>query len=185
MSDYSVAKFAREAGDREAIRHCLARYCRGVDRLDEALLQSVYWDGAVDDHVSFVGTGQEFVPYVIEVLGRMDQTQHMIGNILIDMDGADEADVETYFQAFHRLPHAGAPATDLMVGGRYVDRFQKRGDEWRIASRVVIIDWFREYPDSGDFTAKPIGMDIQPGGRKPHDRSYLLRAEAARGRATR
>lgn len=38
--------------DREAIRDCLARYCRGVDRLDRALLLSTYWPGAEDDHGS-------------------------------------------------------------------------------------------------------------------------------------
>jgi hypothetical protein len=181
MANYKVSAFLTELADREAIRHCLMRYSRGVDRLDEELLQSVYWPGAIDDHIIFTGTGQDFIPYVIQALGGMDQTMHMLGNILIDMDGPAAANSETYFQAFHRIPGSGSGsgsgsgvATDLIVGGRYVDRFEKRDDEWRVASRVVIIDWFREYPDSGDFGAKPLGLDIKPGLRKPNDRSYEL-----------
>jgi len=175
MGAYKCAAFLEELADREAIRHCLARYCRGIDRLDEDLLQSVYWDGAMDDHVNFVGTGQDFIPHVFGALGPMRQTQHLIGNILIDMDGKSAAHCETYFQAFHSIPKGSdGGAQDLFVGGRYVDRFEKRDDEWRIASRVVIIDWFREYPDSGEFADKPLGLDIRPGLRKPLDRSYSL-----------
>jgi hypothetical protein len=150
------------------------RYCRGVDRLDEDLLQGVYWPGAIDDHISFVGTGQDFITHCIKALSTMDQTMHLLGNILIEMEGESTAHTETYFHAFHRLrPESGRPE-DLMVGGRYVDRFEKRLDEWRIASRVVIIDWFREYSDSCDWDSKPLGLDIKPGGRKPVDRSYEL-----------
>jgi hypothetical protein len=175
MRSYKVSGFLLELADREAIRHCLTRYSRGVDRLDEELLQSVYWPGAIDDHIIFTGTGQDFIPYVIKALGSMDQTMHMLGNMLINMDGTEAANTETYFQAFHRLSgRESACATDLIVGGRYVDRFEKRDDEWRVASRVVIIDWFREYPDSGEFAAKPLGLDIKPGLRKPADRSYDL-----------
>jgi hypothetical protein len=174
MSKYKVKTFESELADREAIRHCLNRYSRGVDRLDEELLQSVYWPGAIDDHIIFTGTGQDFIPFVIKALGAMDQTMHMLGNMLIDMDGKSAATAETYFQAFHRVPGESGVAADLIVGGRYVDRFEKRDDEWRISARTVIIDWFRQYADSGDWSAKPLGLDIEPGLRKPDDRSYAL-----------
>ncbi|AMK19985.1 MULTISPECIES: nuclear transport factor 2 family protein [Sphingobium] len=175
MKDYSVAKFQTELADREAIRHCLLRYCRGVDRLDRSLLDTVYWPGAIDDHINFVGSGEEFVDHVLVALQPMHQTQHLLGNMLIELDEADAAaDSETYFQAFHAIPREDGTVWDLLVGGRYVDRFEKRDDQWRIAARTVIIDWFREYPDSGDFAARPIGLEIKPGTRAPDDRSYDL-----------
>ena len=35
-----VSKIANELADREAIRECLYRYCRGVDRLDAKMVRS-------------------------------------------------------------------------------------------------------------------------------------------------
>lgn len=162
-----------ELADREAIRHCLMRYCRGIDRLDRELLDSVYWPDATDDHIIYSGSASGFVDFVIDTLSPLDQTQHLVGNVLIDITGSDRATCESVFQAFHRLPGIES-ASDLFVGGRYVDVLEKRSDEWRIQARTVIIDWFRSYPDSGDFSEKPMGMDTQPGGRKPDDRSYVL-----------
>ena len=41
--------------DREAIRDCLYRYCRGIDRADEAALRSAYWPDATDCHGAWNG----------------------------------------------------------------------------------------------------------------------------------
>jgi hypothetical protein len=49
-----------------------------------------------------------------------------------------------------------------------------REDEWRICNRVVVVDWFRQYPDSADWSAGPLGQQLSPGGRKPEDPSYVL-----------
>ena len=67
----------------------------------------------------------------------------------------------------------GAGAFDSVQAGRYVDRFEKRDDEWRIANRKVIVDWFREYSDAGDWEKGPLGnAGIRPGERHPTDYSY-------------
>ncbi len=42
--------------DREAIRDCLLRYARGVDRFDRELIVSAFHPGAIDVHGKFVGT---------------------------------------------------------------------------------------------------------------------------------
>ncbi|GGD80581.1 nuclear transport factor 2 family protein [Croceicoccus mobilis] len=171
--DKSREQFAEELADREAIRDCLYRYCRAIDRLDEDLLRSVYWPGAIDEHVGFEGTGEEFVEHVVAALGPLDQTMHNLGNILIDVDGAD-ARGESYFHAFHRIPREDGSRWDLIVAGRYLDRFERRGGVWKIGHRVVILDWLREYPDSADWSQLPFGMQAVPGSRKPGDRSYEL-----------
>jgi hypothetical protein len=168
----SVSAIRAELADREAIRDCLFRYCRGIDRCDETLLRTVYWPDSTDEHLNFVGSGEEFIAYVLPILSSMDQTQHLLGNILIQIDGA-AADSETYFQAFHRM-HGASNPTDFMAAGRYVDRFERRNDEWRISKRLVIIDWFRSYDDSADWSQGVLGQRVQPGGRKPDDRSYEL-----------
>ena len=58
----------QEVLDREAIRDCLYRYCRGIDRCDEATLLSAYWPGAIDDHVFFKGPVEKFVKFALPFL---------------------------------------------------------------------------------------------------------------------
>lgn len=163
-----------EMVDREAIRHCLMRYCRGIDRMDTDLVRSVYWPDAHDAHLEFSGSPEAFIEWCFPLMQSMDQTMHSLSNILISIDG-DRADVESYFHAFHRLKATdNLPERDVVVAGRYLDQFQKRNDEWRILDRVVILDWFREYADSADWSAGPLGMKVAPGRRKPDDPSYRL-----------
>lgn len=169
----TVAQISQEIADREAVRDCLMRYCRGVDRCDKELLHSAYWPGAIDDHGVFNGTAEDFIEFLIPVMQSMDQTMHLLGNILIDILG-NKANVETYFQAYHGVPGESEDYQDIVVLGRYVDKFEKRGDEWRIARRVVIIDAYRHFPDSADWSQPLFGHHYQPGGRCPDDQSYRL-----------
>lgn len=141
----------RDLASREAIRDCLMRYARAIDRMDRALLERVYWPEATDDHGSYSGSAAGFIDWVFPVLAAMEQTSHKLENILIELSG-DDARVETYFEAYHRVPRPGGQPYDLVVGGRYADWLQCRGGEWRIRARTVIYDWMREYPDSADWS---------------------------------
>ena len=166
-----LARIREEMADREAIRDCLYRYSRGVDRCDEEMLRSVYWEDALDDHCLFVGRREELIAWVMPLLQSMESSQHTIGNILIRLHG-DHADVESYYHGYHRLNNAGK-CFDSIQAGRYVDRFELRDDEWRIARRKVVVDWFREYEDAGDWEKGPLGnAEIRPGERYPLDYSY-------------
>ena len=166
-----LSQLAQEMIDREAIRDCLYRYARGVDRCDEQMLRSAYWDDAIDDHCLFVGGREELITWVLPLLRAMDASQHTIGNIFIRLHG-DHADVESYYHGYHRVSD-GAKTADSIQAGRYVDRLEKRNDEWRIARRKVIVDWFREYGDSGNWDMGPAGhAEIRPGERFPTDYSY-------------
>lgn len=167
-----VTRFQAEMADREAIRDCLYRYSRGVDRCDEGMLRSVYWEDAFDDHCLFAGTREELIAWVLPLLRGMAATQHVISNILIRLHG-DHADVESYYQGYHCLQSDAKPFHSLQ-GGRYVDRFERREGEWRIAIRKVVVDWFHEY-EGGDWAKGPFGHpEIKPGGRRPEDASYTM-----------
>jgi len=122
------------------IRDVLHCYCRGVDRLDDALLESVYWPDATDSHGIFSGSAAEFrawvIPFLREAYGG---TLHMLGQSDIRLTGSS-ATAETYFMA----QHWGPPDPDRYfvehVTGRYLDRFEQRGGCWRIASRVLLME---------------------------------------------
>lgn len=168
-----VSQVQAELADREAIRDCIYRYARGVDRCDEEMLRSVYWEDAFDDHCVFTGTREELIAWVLPLLRAREATSHNIDNIIIRLHGK-HADAESYFQGYHVIS-ANGKRTASLQGGRYLDRFEKRQDEWRIARRKVMVDWFREFADAGDWIKGPQGQNqIEPGGRYPDDDSYIL-----------
>lgn len=165
----TVSQIRDEMADRESIRDCLYRYCRGIDRMDAGVLRSAYWPGAMDYHTGFTGTVEQFIEWALPRLAAMEQNMHMIGNILIRLDG-DRAAVESYLWSVSVLP--GDEPRQVMVCGRYLDRFEKRDDEWRIAERFVIHDWFEEKPATGDWDVGPFGMSGLPRGTtNPEDKS--------------
>jgi len=166
-----TSRIAAELADREAIRECLYRYSRGVDRLDAEMLRSAYWPDCIDEHLNFKGNAEEFIAWSFPIMGSMDQTMHIIGNVLMTLRG-DTADVESYFYGIHRINTPDGGKSDVLGAGRYVDNFEKRDDEWRIAKRLVVTDWFRQYPDSADWSNGMLGIAVEPGGRHPVDESY-------------
>ena len=161
--------------DREAIRDCLHRYCRGIDRVDEACLRSVYWPDATDRHGPYQGTASGFIEWALDKLKDAPRGVHLLSNILIDLRG-EVAGVESYFQALQGDRDAqGQPRESLLVG-RYVDRFEKRGGEWRIAQRTVVYDWIRQQPMSGESDELRFGVRQPNGARKPSDALYAMLA---------
>lgn len=166
----TVSQLKEEWADREAIRDCLFRYSRAIDRCDMALLKTAYWPGAIDRHTGFTGTIEEFADWAAPRLRAMPHSVHMLGNILIRLDGA-QARVETYFWSVNVL--AAGDVREVLAVGRYLDRFERRDDQWRIAERLVVHDWFQENRETGDWAKGPFGFTgLELGGAAPEDGSY-------------
>jgi len=139
-------------GDAQAIRDVLARYWRGIDRQDEALVLGTYHPGAYDDHGYFKGPVEGFVATLRPgVWSYFANTQHFAGNVQIDFSSPDRARAESYAEAHHIRRAAAGAATgdDLVYGLRYVDDFERKDGEWRIARRVCAWDWHRIDPVGG------------------------------------
>jgi hypothetical protein len=88
---------------------------------------------------------------------------------LVDVDG-DSAWAEHYTVATHRCPtDEHGPLRDFVTSIRYADRMQRRGGDWRIAKRVLILDSWRTdpVPELGP------APKVQPGRRDSGDPSYL------------
>jgi SnoaL-like domain len=134
-----------------AIHRVLCTYSRGVDRFDFESVRSCYWPDGTDDHGSFVGAVDDFIPFVEKSLNRFERTAHFLGNVLIDVDlDRGVARSETYAIAFHRYTDPDGHPTDMWAGLRYVDRFERRQGEWRIKARVCAYDWRRTDRVDGD-----------------------------------
>jgi len=122
--------------DRQEIWSLLLRYGRGLDRRDWALVRGCYWDDAIDDHHSFVGTPDEFVRWAFAGFKAGYHVQHHgLNNHLLELQG-DNAHSETYYTFIaynHEAPH-------LFSIGRYIDHFQRRSGVWKIADRITVIE---------------------------------------------
>lgn len=163
----------RSLADREAIRECLYRYCRGIDRLDAESLRSAYWPDGTDRHGAYNGSAQGFVDWALDKLPGAGRMIHTLGNILIELRG-DVAAVESYFQAWQADRDAQGQPQETFLCGRYVDRFERRGAEWRVAARTVVYDWLRQTPLPPGTDLERFGVRQPMGGRKPDDALYEL-----------
>ncbi len=153
--------------DKQAIHEVMMRYCRGVDRSDVELLRSTYWPDAWDDHGAFSGLRDKIVDDIMAWRATVKVSIHSIANELIELLG-DAALSECYFTGYYELLHDGRAHTRVSCG-RYVDRFERRGTEWRIARRTVVNDWGRLDPLETPVTP------IIPGRPYPDDPVYTLR----------
>lgn len=162
--------YPEEMVDRLAIMDVLNRYARGIDRCDLAVLREVWWPEAVADY----GTGEVgalvWSEGVVPALAAMRRTQHFLGNMLIDIDGT-HATAETYCRAWHEVDGPDGPF-EMEVGGRYLDRLERRGDDWRLLHRRYVLDWSRNGPSTAQWDGPLYGTLTRHGKRLPDDPLY-------------
>lgn len=163
----------QELWDREMIRDCLYRYCRGIDRAEEAALRSAYWPDGTDNHGSYQGSASGFIDWALKTLPTIERGIHQIHNILIEFREGGAA-VESYFTALQRQPGADKRLVQYQMEGRYLDWFEKRGGEWRVLNRTVVFDWIEETPPPAGTEIERFGRRQPIGGRWPDDPVYAL-----------
>ena len=169
----------REVLDREAIRDCIHRYCRGIDRADEAALRSSYWPDAHDDHGAYSGPVEGFFTWVRSVWATGPRNVHHATNILIEFRGGAQAAVETCFNALQRGAGPDGVVRQVHLAGRYCDLFEKRGSEWRVARRTVVFDWVEEQQAPVGAETERFGRRQPIGGAFPDDPVYGIGAGKA------
>lgn len=160
------------SSDRAAIDSVLMRYYRGIDRTDFDLVRSCFFDDAELDYGPwFQGGLDDFISYAEGPTGLagQDRTFHFAGNTIIDIDG-DRAHSEVYVMAQHWSADAhewaGAFVTTWL---RYIDRFERRKDGWRIASRQVVIEAIRQ-------DTAGMWLDVPPSASGRRDRTDIVYA---------
>jgi SnoaL-like domain len=127
---------------RAEIADVLQRYVRGIDRVDLDAVERCFHPDGFDDHNQFQGSPAEFVAWLSGRLGRHAATTHFLSEPLVRRIDDDLAQSETYCVA-HQVSPLGEDERRTVVaeGLRYLDRFERRGGEWRIAHRKVAVDW--------------------------------------------
>jgi hypothetical protein len=123
---------------RQEILDCIHRYSRALDRHDDELLRSVFHQDALDNHGRWVGSRDDFVQWANhECHDKLDAHMHHITTHRCEIDGS-VAHTESYVLFVHRYKGG---KTVHVAGGRYIDRLEKRDDEWRIAVRRLVLDY--------------------------------------------
>lgn len=159
--------------NKQAVTEVLLRYCRAIDRRDADLMRRTYWPDAIDDHAVFTGNVEEFIAYSFPFMEGV-VSQHQITNIWVELTGDGSAFSECYFQGFHDFPAETGGRLERVVGGRYLDRHERRDGEWRILSRTLAIDWYNERPGNSVWDSGRYANLKNRGGPKPHDPLYRL-----------
>ena len=108
--------------DRQAISDCLVRYARGVDRLDQDLIRSAFWEDAHDAHGQIAGSVDDFLASWWPRQSAREVAQHLLANQAIEL-GADAAEKvvlgDTFMEFFNSHTHptgvgpSGPPAQPM------------------------------------------------------------------------
>ena len=127
----------RRLVDERVIEAQLIRIARSIDqRYWEALDDTMFADVTAD-----VGTGPlagsaavvECIRGFLEVCGP---TQHLLGNILVDVDG-DQATSRAYVNDLHLGTGSRSDLTFATLGD-YHDSWERDGDRWRLRHRTKL-----------------------------------------------
>lgn len=123
--------------DREEIRACLTKFCRGMDRFDRETYLAAFWPDAEMAAGPFVGSAADCWDWAkpMHEEGQI-LTHHVLLNMTVEIDG-DQAHSEAYYQFIAR----NRDESLVLAGGRYIDRLERRQGEWRIALRTNLIEW--------------------------------------------
>jgi len=141
--------------DRAKIVDCVTRLARGEDRRNADLIRSCWWPDATFDYGVHSGDFETYLAWVVPGADAIKDTQHLIGQTHVEIDGA-VAHAESHVFSYHRID-MGQGDRDTCIGGRYLDRFEKRGGEWRIADRVMLYDWEQEWGAAADWSKGVMG----------------------------
>lgn len=156
-----------EIADRLAIAETLALYCRGIDRCDAEQLAAAFTPDAAIDYGDGARPVAEVIPGLMAGLGAMRVTQHNITNTVMRIHG-ERAKAETNCVALHIIPSPEGEI-ELVVGGRYLDRLEKREGRWLIAERLYVMDWNRSGPATMALEGGLLGGLQRRGGRGAND----------------
>ncbi|MFU8763317.1 MAG: nuclear transport factor 2 family protein [Haliea sp.] len=165
-----------ELAARQAIRQCIATHSRGVDRADRELLCSAYHENATVDYGFFTGAAMDMAQILVDMQRQGPVTLHRPSNVWIRING-QSAISESYVIAYAESAQGDTPQQSL-IGGRYLDRHEKRNGLWRLVHRTYVLDWHCSRSGTTDRTESSIGSGhfVPFGAHGAQDPGSLLLA---------
>jgi hypothetical protein len=117
----------------------LHAYGRAVDWQDAEGLAGLFWPDAAIDLGFFKGNGAEATAFLLANAARSQRRFHATSNILLRIEG------DTAFADSCCVTHAVGDDAAGGLGwqlfyGRYLDRLERRGAEWRFAERAFLLN---------------------------------------------
>lgn len=141
MTDDELDQLRRDVTfvkDRIEILDVISNVARGHDRHDVDLITACYHDDGVDEHGATVNPGPDYAEWAN---GQHDAIfvdhLHNMTTHTCEIDGA-LAHCESYVIGSMRIVDG---KTASLLGGRYLDRLEKRDGTWRLVLRRCTIEW--------------------------------------------
>src|SRR6476646_1391759 len=158
----------QEMLDEFQLRKLVHGYCRAVDRGDIAALRDLYHHDAEDDHGAFsTGSADDFLSQLEAARPYLRSMQHNVTTVNFAISGRT-AEGEIYTIATHTFG-AGDRDVDVIVGGRYLDKYEKRRHIWKIVERTIVTDWARVTDPSTNDLSHPITRGTMKGSLNADD----------------
>jgi len=120
------------------------KYCRCADRHDSEAMRGLYHEDALDDHGTyFSGLAMAFIDKLPEIQKSMKILHHNVTthNIALSEDDGNYAEGEVYILAMHQAETPEGELIDFIIGGRYLDKYEKRDGQWKFSHRAILADW--------------------------------------------
>jgi len=136
-----VDPVVRQLLDEKSIVDVCVRYATAIDDRDWTRLRSCFLPDAVGIyHADRPLHGVEAIVAALRTaVAPLTRTQHVVATFTVDLQG-DEATSSCYLHAQH--VREGLPGGEkYVIAGRYVDRFARTQDGWRIRERRLDRWW--------------------------------------------
>jgi ketosteroid isomerase-like protein len=132
----------------------VAAYAIAVDRRDLEALRALFLPEATltvrrGEAEPEVHRGHAGLAAVVEMLGQFEATLHEVSGLIVAWDEGDGAEArgESVCVAHHITRGEGREGSDLILHGRYADRFARdERDAWRFAARELRVLWTEKRP---------------------------------------
>lgn len=135
------------------IQQIVLRYAHGIDQLDFEMVRACFHPDAKIVYGGLAdGVRDEALAWLEEMLPSLAGSSHFFGAPRIELDlDAGTAVAETYsLNTTRQTPDAEGRTFATYTSARYIDRFERRDTEWRIAHRELVRDWTQRLLEVSD-----------------------------------